>query len=100
MRNDDENIGRFARAMARNVQRLAAERCIPLAHLADKAGIGRTTMWRMLDVHDKGASDPRLSTVGKLADALGVSPGELLVDVEPALDHGAPPASPNERWAS
>jgi len=70
--------GRLGEVLADNVMRLAARRGIARAHLADHAGIGRTTMWRLLDVNDKGRSDPRLSTVEALAKALDVSPVELL----------------------
>lgn len=66
--------------VSRNVRRLAAERGIALAHLADRAGIGRTTLWRLLDVNERGPSDPRLSTVNALAQALGVDVFDLLAD--------------------
>ncbi len=62
----------LVRVISRNVRRLAGERGIALAHLADRAGIGRTTMWRLLDVNERGPSDPRLSTVEALAGALEV----------------------------
>ena len=68
------------RCVSRNVRRLAAERGIPLAHLADRAGIGRTTMWRLLDVNEQGPSDPRLSTIAALARALDVETAYLLED--------------------
>ena len=60
------------------VRHIARKKGIALAHLADRAGIGRTTMWRLLDVNERGPSDPRLSTLAALADALGVEPGELV----------------------
>ncbi len=60
------------------VRHLAGKKGIALAHLADHAGIGRTTMWRLLDVNDKGPSDPRLSTVAALARALDVEPQALI----------------------
>lgn len=60
------------------VRHLASQKGMALAHLADHAGIGRTTMWRLLDVNDKGASDPRLSTVNALAIALDVKPQKLI----------------------
>lgn len=80
---EDEDQGRLGAIVAENVSRLAAERGMARAHLADHAGIGRTTMWRLLDVNDQGRSDPRLSTVAALARALEVSPVELLT--EPSL---------------
>lgn len=66
--------------VSRNVRRLAGERGIALAHLADRAGIGRTTMWRLLDVNDRGPSDPRLSTITALAAALEVDIYDLLTE--------------------
>ena len=68
----------LVRHISRNVRRLAAERGIPLAHLADRAGIGRTTMWRLLDVNETGPSDPRISTIQALATALDVRTVELM----------------------
>lgn len=68
----------LSKVLAENVSILAKNKGIPLAHLADQAGIGRTTMWRLLDVNDKGPSDPRLSTLSSLAEALGVEPADLL----------------------
>lgn len=67
-----------SRSLADNIQRLAKRRGIALAHLADRAGIGRTTLWRLLDVNGRGASDPRLSTMTALAVELGVHPADLL----------------------
>ncbi len=64
--------------VAANVRRLAEARGLTLAHLADRAGIGRTTMWRLLDVNKKGPTDPRLSTVAALARTLEVPIVELL----------------------
>jgi len=70
------------------VRHLAGKKGMALAHLADHAGIGRTTMWRLLDVNNKGASDPRLSTVNALAEALDIEP-QLLI--EPTPDEDTPP---------
>lgn len=68
------------RVISANIRRLAASRGIALAHLADRAGIGRTTLWRLLDVNEQGGSDPRLWTLIALASALGVDISELLTD--------------------
>ena len=70
----------LVRIISRNVRHLAGERGIALAHLADRAGIGRTTMWRLLDVNERGPSDPRLSTIAALAVALDVEVVDLLAD--------------------
>lgn len=66
------------KTVASNLRRLAAKHDMPMAHLADHAGIGRTTMWRILDANDRGASDPRLGTIEALADALDVDVVDLL----------------------
>jgi transcriptional regulator with XRE-family HTH domain len=55
-------------------------RGIPLAHLADRAGIGRTTMFRLLDASERKPSDPRLSTLAALAAALEVETFDLLME--------------------
>lgn len=74
----------LVRNISANLRRLAHRRGIALAHLADRAGIGRTTLWRLLDVNERGPSDPRLSTLAALATALAVEVADLLVDtVEP-----------------
>ena len=70
----------LVRNISRNVRHLAGERGIALAHLADRAGIGRTTMWRLLDVNERGPSDPRLSTIAALAVALDVEVVDLLAE--------------------
>ena len=70
----------LVRNISANVRHLAGERGIPLAHLADRAGIGRTTMWRLLDVNERGPCDPRLSTIAALATALEVTVAELLAE--------------------
>lgn len=72
------------RDVSRNIRRLANARGIPLAHLADRAGIGRTTIWRILDVNEKGPSDPRVGTLTVIASALGVDIIDLFEREEPA----------------
>lgn len=64
--------------VAGNVRRLAEDKRMPIVHVADHAGIGRTTLWRILDVQEQGASDPRLSTLDALAEALDVDVLDLL----------------------
>lgn len=66
------------KTVSQNVRDLAKKRGVHLAHLADRAGIGRTTLWRLLDVNDRGGSDPRLSTLEALAAELGVDVIDLL----------------------
>ena len=64
--------------VAGNLRRLAACKGIPIAHVADHAGIGRTTMWRIVDANGRGASEPRLGTLEALSQALDVDLVDLL----------------------
>lgn len=73
----------IVRLIAANVRRLAKRRGLALAHLADRAGVGRTTLWRLLDAGDRGPSDPRLSTLAALAAVLEADISELF---EPLAD--------------
>jgi len=66
------------KTIAANLRRLADEKGMPIVHVADHAGIGRTTLWRILDVQERGATDPRLSTLDALAGALEVDVLDLL----------------------
>jgi transcriptional regulator with XRE-family HTH domain len=43
--------------------------------LAEKAGVGITTIAR---IETRDITDPRVSTVRKLADALGITPEDLM----------------------
>lgn len=63
--------------LGRNPRRLTAERGMALSHLADRAGLGRSTLWRLL----AGSGDVRVSTLAVLAAALEVQMSELLADV-------------------
>ena len=65
-----------AQNLAANVRRLAARSGLSLAHVADFAGLGRTTTFRLLSSEDP--SDPRLSTVDALAALFRVQPADLL----------------------
>jgi transcriptional regulator with XRE-family HTH domain len=49
------------------------ERLLTLRELADRAGVAFSTIYLI----ENGKSVPRLSMVRKLADALGVTPGEI-----------------------
>lgn len=83
------------RNLAANIIRLAEERNLARAHLADQAGIGRTTLWQILDVGGRYPDrDPRLSTAEALAEVLGVEPWALLVQPpEPVAAVSGPSAA-------
>lgn len=65
------------------IRRLAAQKGIALAHVADRAPIGRTTLWKLLDVNQRGPTDPRLSTLHHLGAVLRAGLDTLLA---PATD--------------
>jgi len=60
--------------LSRRLREVAAERGIALTHVADRAGIGRSHMWRLLN----GEASATLDIVDKIADALGVASVDLL----------------------
>ena len=68
--------------VGKRIRALRVERRINASELARRAGIGRATLWR---VEADPECDPTLSTLVKIADALGVP-------VTALLDNGAPPA--------
>lgn len=53
---------------------------LTLAELAARVGINPAHLWRM---ETGRSSNPNAQTLGRLADALGVAPGELLQPLEP-----------------
>lgn len=61
---------------------LRRRRVLTLEELAQKAGVGRNTVWRL--EHGVMGAQPR--TVRKLARALGVEPEELVAGGEGAGD--------------
>lgn len=56
------------------LRELRRRRVLTLEELAQKAGVGRNTVWRL--EHDVMGAQPR--TIRKLARALGVEPEELV----------------------
>lgn len=59
------------------LRELRRRRVLTLGELAEKAGVGRNTVWRL--EHGVMGAQPR--TVRKLARALGVEPEELVAHV-------------------
>jgi len=55
------------------------QRGMSLRGLSKKAGVGLATLVRL----ESGKFDPRLSTLGRLAKALGVTLGELAGEQQP-----------------
>lgn len=60
--------------LARRLREVADERGAALTHVADRAGIGRSHLWRLLN----GEAAATLDVVDKLAAALDVASIELL----------------------
>lgn len=64
------------RTLARRIREVAAERGIPLTHLADRADVSRSHLWRVMD----GDCSPTLALIERLAAALDVPSLALLTD--------------------
>ena len=62
--------------LARRLRAVAVDKGIALTHVADRAGIGRSHLWRILN----GEASATLDVVDKLSMALDVSSLELLTD--------------------
>lgn len=62
--------------LARRLRTVAADKGIAMTHVADRAGIGRSHLWRLLN----GEASATLDVVDKLAGALEVASAELLVE--------------------
>lgn len=56
------------------IREIAAERRIPLSHLPDRAAVSRSHFWDVM----AGRKSPTLYWLGRIADALGADPAELL----------------------
>lgn len=73
-------VGRLERILARRIREIAAEREMPLSHLADRAELSRSLLW---EIFEQQAS-PSLATVQKLATALELDDPLELLRGEPA----------------
>jgi transcriptional regulator with XRE-family HTH domain len=60
--------------LAQRLRDIAGEKQIPLSHVADRCGLARSYLWRLL----AAKSSATLSVVERLAEVLGVEPIELL----------------------
>jgi transcriptional regulator with XRE-family HTH domain len=58
------------------LRRLREARALRQEDLAKRAGIGKNTVYRI----EKNRTEPHMTTIRKLADALGVDPRELVED--------------------
>jgi transcriptional regulator with XRE-family HTH domain len=62
------------RRLARRIREIADEREIPLSHLADRAGVTRSHLAKVL----AGGSSPTVAWLDKIARVLGVDVDDLL----------------------
>lgn len=69
----------IALAFARNLQRLMDHHGLSQAELARKAGVGQSTLSKLLNTEDPSAMNPRSSTVEQLADFFDVPGWQLMV---------------------
>jgi transcriptional regulator with XRE-family HTH domain len=72
-------------AFAENLRRLREERFLSQIELARRAGMAKLTVQRL----ENGETTPFSRTVRRLAEALGVEPGELATPAEVAESKGA-----------
>jgi transcriptional regulator with XRE-family HTH domain len=63
--------------VAKRIRTIARERRIPVTHLPDRAAVGRSHFWEVM----AGRSSPTLEWLARVAAALDVDPGELVVAV-------------------
>lgn len=71
---------RLESVLARRLREVAKRKGLALSHVADRAGLARSYMWRLLD----GSSSATLDALQRLADALEVEPISLLAPAVPA----------------
>jgi transcriptional regulator with XRE-family HTH domain len=74
-------VEKFALAQAvvyigERIRRLTESRALRQEDLAELAGVGKNTVNRI----EKNRTEPHMTTIRKLADALGVDPRELVED--------------------
>ncbi len=62
------------RRIARRIRTLAQSRHIPLSHLADRAGAGRTHLFNVL----AGRASPTIAWLVRIANVLDVDVAELV----------------------
>ncbi|MCO5063548.1 MAG: helix-turn-helix domain-containing protein [Rhizobiaceae bacterium] len=60
--------------LAKNLRRLRQEKCLSQEAFAHEAGIHRTYVSDL----ERGARNPTITVVDKIAEFLGVRPGQLL----------------------
>ncbi len=87
---------RLEEVLARRLREVAEAQGIALSHVADRAAVARSYFWRLLDAE----SSATLDVIQRLADAVGVAPLELLVDVAPEVGDPKSPIATRARSTS
>jgi transcriptional regulator with XRE-family HTH domain len=87
---------RLERVLGRRLRTIAQAKGLPLSHVADRAGVARSYLWRLL----AGGSSATLAAVQRLAEVLDVAPLALLSDDEGATTPATPRRSPKPVTAS
>ena len=72
--NRQTTIERGQAVFLRNLRAVRVKRFVTQDELSERAGVGVVTISRL----ESGLQEARISTVRKLAAALGVEPGELV----------------------
>jgi transcriptional regulator with XRE-family HTH domain len=74
----------FHQRVVDRIREVAEKRQIPVTHLPDRAGVGRSHFWEVM----AGRASPTLAWLEKVAAALDLDPGELVA--------ASPPLNPSE----
>jgi transcriptional regulator with XRE-family HTH domain len=82
-------VARLRQILAKRVRQICDEKDMPFTHLADRAGIGRATMARLVAAERSTGID----MVEQVSKALDVDPLELLRDA----GKDPPPRKPGRR---
>ncbi|MER1940108.1 helix-turn-helix transcriptional regulator [Castellaniella sp. FW104-16D08] len=86
---DQRRMAALKRARRQVAAALPKDTKFPLTRLRLQAGLSQADLAKLLDTHqpaiarlENGASDPRFTTIKKLATALGVSEAEVLEAID------------------
>ena len=79
MLRQDVSADELHQRVADRIREIARERGIPVTHLPDRAAVGRSHFWEVM----AGRSSPTLEWLARVAVALDIDPGELVVAVRP-----------------
>jgi transcriptional regulator with XRE-family HTH domain len=78
---DTESSDRITQAIAAELRAARGRKNITRDELADRAGVGRSTVWRI----EKAEREVKMSQLYALCEVLGVTPSTLLQAAQDAL---------------